>query len=152
MNNIKYIKGNEDYLDLIRPLWEKLNKHHKKNSIHFKHKFFKFNFTIRIEKLKEKIKNGDLKVTIAKDINKNIIVGYSISSLSKDIGEIESIYVEPEYRGNNIGDYFMKSSIEWFEKSKVRHIQIGVITGNEEVFSFYERYGFYPKVTILSKK
>jgi diamine N-acetyltransferase len=29
---------------------------------------------------------------------------------------------------------------------------IGVAVGNEEAFGFYEKFGFYPRVTILRQK
>jgi len=32
MNNFEFINGNKELLDLVQPLWEKLNKHHENNS------------------------------------------------------------------------------------------------------------------------
>lgn len=62
------------------------------------------------------------------------------------------MYVDEKYRGSNIGDYFMKKSLLWMEQHGVKDIRIGVAAGNEMAFSFYARYGFYPKTTILAQK
>jgi len=32
MNNLEFINGGRELLDLVQPLWEKLNKHHEVNS------------------------------------------------------------------------------------------------------------------------
>ncbi len=46
----------------------------------------------------------------------------------------------------------MKKSLKWMENYGVKDKRIGVGEGNEDVFSFYKRYGFYPKATILAQK
>ena len=46
----------------------------------------------------------------------------------------------------------MKKALEWLDKMKVKETIIAVGDGNEEAFKFYEKFGFYPRVTILTKK
>lgn len=150
-SNIEYIEGNQDLLDLVGPLWEKLNKHHEGNSIDFAEKFSKFNFTMRKEKLLEKAKSGSMKIYLARDNNKNI--GYCISTITDDNnGEVESLYIEPDYRGYKIGEYFMNCSLKWMDEKGVNTKKIGVAAGNENVFNFYKKFGFHPSVTILVQK
>jgi diamine N-acetyltransferase len=43
----------------------------------------------------------------------------------------------------------MKKALKWMDDLAVTGRIIGVGAGNEEVFPFYARYGFYPGVTIL---
>jgi ribosomal protein S18 acetylase RimI-like enzyme len=45
----------------------------------------------------------------------------------------------------------LKEIIGWLENNKVDEIYIGVVSGNEEVFGFYENYGFCPVVTKLKR-
>ncbi|MBI4267264.1 MAG: GNAT family N-acetyltransferase, partial [Chloroflexi bacterium] len=67
-------------------------------------------------------------------------------------GCLESIFVESDYRGNDIGDTLMAKAIEWMNSKKVQTITLDVGVGNEEVLSFYSRYGFYPRTIVLQQK
>ncbi|QIB26463.1 GNAT family N-acetyltransferase [Caloranaerobacter azorensis] len=152
MKKIKYISGNEDLLDSIGFLWEKLNKHHENSSKYFSEKFSKFTFEVRKKGLIDKAKRGFMKVEIARDVEKNINIGYCISTINdRNIGEIESLYVEPDYRKLGIGNEFMRNALDWMDLNNVKSICIGVSVGNEEVLSFYKKYGFFPKTIILEQ-
>lgn len=150
VNEIRFVEGEEDLLNEIKTLWEKLNSYHKSKSIHFKNRFLNLYFEKRAIGLYERAKEGKLIVLLAYDNQK--LIGYCISTIDKsNIGEVDSLYVEAEYRGDNVGDYFMKKSINWMDQYEVKDKIIGVAAGNEMAFSFYARYGFYPKATILSQ-
>ena len=152
MKKIEYISGNEDLLDSIGFLWKKLNKHHKNNSKHFLKKFSKFTFEARKKGLIDRAKKGLMKIEIARDVEKNKNIGYCISTINdRNIGEIESLYIEPDYRKLGIGNKFMKNALDWMKLNKVKSICIGVSVGNEEVLSFYEKYGFLPRTIILEQ-
>ncbi|AFS78213.1 acetyltransferase, GNAT family [Gottschalkia acidurici 9a] len=149
--SIEYIKGGKELLKSIEPLWEKLNNHHIKKSIYFKEQFRELSFKER----KRAMEKGEEKVffiTLARDIVIDKYIGYVIAHISKDnIGEVDSIYIEDEYRGLKIGDVFMKNSLEWIQETGGEKITINVAFGNEEVFKFYARYGFFPRKTTLEK-
>ena len=69
-----------------------------------------------------------------------------MSTISADKqGQLESIYIEPEYRKAGIGDELMKRALSWMNEMKAETKTLIVGVGNEEVLSFYSRYGFYPK-------
>ncbi|WP_454051902.1 hypothetical protein [Clostridium sp. Marseille-Q7071] len=72
MNNIAYINGSIELLDLTKPLWEKLNNHHRRNSNNFSHNYERLTFELR----KEKFYNKDLRVNIdlVKDLDKRTII------------------------------------------------------------------------------
>lgn len=149
---IDYIEGGKELLEFVEPLWKKLNDHHMQNSIHFKEKFKKFSFKDRREVI-EKSEDKQVLITLAKDIIKDKYIGYVIASISKEsIGEIDSIYIEDDYRGLKIGDTLMKNSLDWIRNNGVIRIKIGVASGNEEAFKFYARYGFFTRTTILECK
>ncbi len=151
MNTIDFITGGIELLDSVQPLWEKLNKHHQANSKYFPDKFNKLTF----DNKKKKFINGDtaeLRVDLVKDSESQTVVGYCISTITVDsVGEIDSLYIEPEYRKFGFGDKFMRLSLEWLDSKNVRTKIIGVAEGNEQVFDFYKKYGFYKRSTILEQ-
>jgi len=145
---IRYTETNIKNIDLIVPLWSKLRIHHQERSLHFKDDISRMTWETRKTGLVEKAKTGALLVNLARD--KDTLIGYCISSIdSEKQGEVESIYIEKEYRKCGIGDHFMKNALKWMDDRGVQRKIIGVAVGNEEAFSFYEKYGFYPRVTIL---
>ncbi len=92
---------------------------------------------------------------LALDKNTKQSVGYCLSIIVESTeteGEIESLYILPGYRKMGIGDTFMQHALEWLDSKKVSEKRIVVASGNEEVFSFYGKYKFYPRFTTLVQK
>jgi diamine N-acetyltransferase len=148
---IKYTQSGIKDLDHIVPLWLKLRAHHKERSVHFKDDFDTVTWEMRKKRLLEKSAKGELLVHLARD--KGTLIGYCVSSVdSEKQGEIESIYIEKEYRKRGIGDDLMKTALNWMDDRGVQTKIIGVAVGNEEAFGFYEKYGFFPRVTVLRQK
>lgn len=151
MESITYIVGAEDLLNHIEPLWEQLNKHHIEKSNHFKHRFENNTYDERKKDfLSEQI--IELRVELVKDIKINRFIGYCVSSIKKgNIGEVESIYLEKDYRKYGIGDHLMAEAIFWFEERKIKTKHITVVSGNDDVLGFYGRYGFQPRKIVLEQ-
>ncbi len=150
MNKIEYIESNEKDIETIAHLWEKLNEHHRKNSKYFAERFSQLTFHTREKVFLEKAKSGTLRIDLARDLDSNQYIGYCISSITKDNeGEIDSIYIEENYRRLGIGDYFMKKAVEWMDNRSVKTKKIVIAFGNEEVIEFYSRYGFLPLFTTV---
>lgn len=149
MENFQIINGGRELLDLVQPLWEKLNKHHENNSSYFSEKFRNLKFEVR----KNKFINDEtlnVKIDLIKDKEKDVFIGYCISSINKDlIAEIESLFVETDYRKYGLGCKLMDRSLDWMKSNKVKIKIIGVAEGNEDVLNFYKKYGFYKKAVIL---
>lgn len=152
MAHIEYISGNEELLDLIEPLWQGLNEHHKKLSPYFKPEYEKFIFQDRKIPLQAKAAEGLLRVELARDVNTGAYVAYCISSAEQGQGEIESIYVKSEYRSLGIGDCLMKRALSWMDEMEIKVKTVNVAVGNEAAFSFYERFGFLPRLTLLKQR
>jgi len=151
MNNFQFINGSRELLDLVQPLWEKLNKHHENNSNYFSDKFRSFKFEVRKNKF---INNEKLqvKIDLIKDKDKKVYIGYCISTINKDLfGEIDSLFVEKKYRKYGLGDKLMIMSLNWFDSNQVKTKIIGVAEGNENVIEFYKKYGFYKRRVILEQ-
>ncbi|AGK96467.1 GNAT family N-acetyltransferase [Clostridium pasteurianum] len=151
MDNFEFINGSRELLDLVQPLWEKLNKHHKISSNYFSDKFRNFKFEVRKNKFIND-KNLGVNIDLIKDKGKDLYIGYCISTSNKDlIGEIDSLFIEKEYRHYGLGDKLMKRALEWLNGNQVKTKIIGVVEGNENVLEFYKMYGFYKRKVILEQ-
>jgi ribosomal protein S18 acetylase RimI-like enzyme len=148
---ITYLRGGTELLDVVQPLWEQLNRHHAEISPDFAEDFHTNKFSQRKAKLLEKYANGQLRVDLAQSEGRAI--GYLISAITPDsVGEIESIFVAAEFRGQAIGDELMRRALGWFDEQQVHTRIIAVAVGNERAYSFYARFGFYPRVVMLKHK
>ena len=155
MANIKYTETNQVDIDAIKPLWEKLNEHIRVRSPYFKRHYETFTFDRRKAELLRKADKGLMHICLASDIDTGKIIGYCISTIIKEVdeteGEIDSIFVDSSYRSAGIGDSLMKKALAWMDALGTSKKRISVGVGNESVFTFYERYGFYPRMTMLQQ-
>lgn len=152
MNNLQFVNGSIELLDLVQPLWEKLNKHHEVNSNYFPDRFRNLTFEIRKNKFIND-KNLAVNIDLIKDKERDLYIGYCISTINKDlVGEIDSLFIEKEYRKFGLGDKLMNRALEWLNNNKVKTKVIGVAEGNESVLDFYKRYGFYKRRIILEQE
>lgn len=39
--------------------------------------------------------------------------------------------------------------MQWFEKEEIKEIFLYVCNGNESIYKFYEKFGFYPRKMLL---
>jgi ribosomal protein S18 acetylase RimI-like enzyme len=149
---IKYVCGNEALLDSIRLLWQSLNQNHLDLSPHFKQDYVEMNFEKRKASLLKKAESAELRVDIAVDAITRQNVGYCISSIDEEkTGEIESIFVASNYRGWGIGDSLMRTVLTWMDEKGTLAKIVEVAAGNEQAFSFYNRYGFFTRKTVLKQ-
>lgn len=151
---IKYILGNEELLDRTGPLWEELTKHHKQLSPYFKQEYEGLSFVQRQNTFMAKVTAGSmLRVELAEDLMNKMLIGFCVSSVGmQDQGEIESIFVKADYRGWGIGSHFMETALRWMDDLATKVKTVHVASGNEAAFSFYARYGFFPRQTILKQR
>lgn len=150
--NILLIEGKQELLGEVQELWQKLNMHHMENTQYFKKKYQENSFEKRKKPLLEKSATGDIQVLIAKDQATDTKAGYCISTVTAEgIGELDSIYVEKEYRRLGVGDMLMTASMKWLESKAPKEIVLTVAGGNEKALDFYKRYGFYTTATKLAK-
>ena len=149
---IEYQETDISALDLIGPLWRKLNQYYRVRSKHFANRFDERTFDRRKKDLLEKSNLGSLRIDLAKDLNTGELIGYCVSTVSKDKqGEIDSIYIEPDYRHCGIGDNLMRKALRWMDDLSVTKKILDVGAGNEEVFEFYRKYDFHPRTIILEQ-
>ncbi len=136
---------------MVAPLWKKLKEHHKARALKvFVEYYNRMTWDLRKKELLEKSRNGAMRIDLAKDKDTGKLVGYCVSTISeKKQGEIESIFIEEGYRRAGIGDNFMKKVLSWMDGQSVNRKVVAVAAGNEEVFGFYGKYHFYPRLSIL---
>lgn len=146
MNILEIPKSN---IQLIKPLWEKLNTMHFTDSVYFKDHFEQYTFEKRCESFIN-IPDDDLRIFVSYECD--CLIGYCISRIENDVGEIESILIEKEYEGKGIGRELVARSNEWFKERNCKRVVVSVSYGHEEVFGFYEKQGFYPKMIYLQLK
>ncbi|MDQ1262888.1 MAG: hypothetical protein QG575_2069 [Euryarchaeota archaeon] len=150
MTDVSYIEVDEQGLDRIKPLWEKLIEHIRARSVHFGSWFEARAFSQRKSELLAKSTAGKLHICLALDGGE--YVGYCVSSVCCREGEIDSIFVEESHRACGIGGEMMKRALAWIETEKAERVNIAVSVGNEEALPFYQRYGFFPKHILLEPK
>ncbi len=150
---IKYHQTDASGLDIIKPLWEKQRDHHQSVSTYFSHSFENITFQHRSEELRKKSEDGKLDIYVAHDCDLDRDIGYIVSSIETDnTGEIDSIYIEDEYRGSGIGRVLMGHGLQWLRENNAMDIRIVVAHGNDSVLKFYQQFGFYPKSYVLLEK
>jgi len=151
MQTINYKKLTTTELARIKPLWEELNRIHLADSVYFKEHYTHFSFEDRIENLlKLPEKNLHLLIAETEDFSP---IGYCISTIDTNKkGEIDSLFVKAEFRKQGIGRVFVVKSMEWLHDNNANPIRLTVSYGHESVLGFYQRMGFYPRLTVLELK
>jgi Acetyltransferases len=132
-------------ISLIRPLWEELNAHHLERSTHFKAWFSDYTFDKHLDM---RIRGKELLAEAVEE--EGAYRAFCISTIdSIGRGEIDSLYVRPERRGSGLGRLLVESALAWLGERRVSEVLISTAGGNEEVFGFYAKFGFYPSGHIL---
>ena len=150
--NIFIVEKNINEIKLIKPFWKLLNSIRFDKSIYFKSKYEELTFEKRLESVYEKAQKGKIKFNMLLDSNNESYIGYSLSSIEDNSGQIESIYIDAKYRKIGLGGKLMKNALSWFKSNDITDIQINVVYANVEALLFYERYGFYIGNYILTRK
>lgn len=147
INDITFKPGNEKLLDETKELWEELNQLHLEKSHDFKKHYASYTFQMRKDRLNAYAGKGKLSVMIAYD--KDVKIGYCIASVVDGVGEIDSIYITPDYRDSHVGSTLINISLNWIKLNNTKKIIVAVSAGNEEVLNFYSQFGFAPRLTQL---
>jgi len=138
-------------LHSIRPLWEQLNQIHLTESSSFKEHYRGFTFEKRCEKFRS-LPAEDIFIEGMYTPDSDTLVGYCIATAEKETGEIDSLYIEVPYRGSGYGSQLVTDCVEWLKNKGCTTIRVAVAQGHETVFPFYQKNGFYPRMTILQLK
>lgn len=153
MVSIEYRATDITEIDLIRPLWVQLNEHNHANAATFRAYYEHLTFDDRKAYFEKTAAAGHLRLDLALETGSQRYVGYCVSSLSPErTGEIESIFVEEEYRSQGIGSVLLARALEWLDANGSVRNRVSVAEGNEGSFPFYRKFGFSPRMTVLEQK
>lgn len=140
-------------LSLVEELWNQLRIYHASHARHFSDQLQARSFSERCQEILKTNDCREILVHLARVKIQGPYVGFCVTSAEVgDYGEIESIYVKPEYRSMGIGTVFLNRALSWMEQTGVSEYRVGVAEGNEQSFRFYERFGFYPRRHVLVRK
>lgn len=142
--------ANSDDLNDVVGLWEMLARHHEELSDQFalawdgKRKWSKY--------LREKFSEISTKLIVAEEDGE--IVGFMLCLLSpntpvfkdRKIGIISDVFVLEERRRKGVAKNMLNRAIAWFEKNKVRSVQLGVAHDNFEARAAWRQVGFEPYI------
>lgn len=108
---------------------------------------------LSVKKLKEKLGQHNLCVYIATDRGK--IVGmasiYFKKLLDKEVGWIDDVVVQNDYRKQGIGDHLIKPLLREAKKNKVGFIELTTGYHRKEAFRLYQKFGFKQRKTRLMR-
>lgn len=150
MVNITFVRD-KTLIDKIKPLWDQLNELHLSVSPYFKNYYRTLTFQDRKRVILQRALGGDVRVDLALDAD--VLVGYCVSSVDKALtGEIDSIFVDPKYRGQGIGKALMQKALAWLNGKGAKKNIVSVAVGNEQAYGFYAQFGFLPRRTMLEQK
>lgn len=149
--SIELIERDIEELCSIEPLWRQLNEIHKAKSVNFGRVYEYYTFEKRMEGLIAGFPKGKQLLNILINTETNEDIGYCLSTIEDGAGEIESIFIKPEYRRQHLGERLMNSALAWFDLNSVRNITIGVVYGNDEALPFYRHCGFDVSVYLLRR-
>jgi len=139
----------KDKIQIVKPLWEELNKLHVADSVYWKEYYHAFTFEKRMAFL-DKFPSEGIKITLLKSGEK--VLGYCISSVFYDIGEIESIYVDPSIQGQHYGETLMSLHKDWLKSKNCEKIIVTISHGHDSVLGFYNKLGFFERRIELELK
>jgi ribosomal protein S18 acetylase RimI-like enzyme len=132
-----------EQLSVIQPLWEKLRAYHVAVSPHFAARRSARTFDARRQELLAKNTTGRLKVDVTCTDIKSAPVAYCFTSLASDgAGEIDSLFVDQDYRGKGIGTELMRRALSWLDGHMATSKTVIVAFGNDLAIEFYRRFGF----------
>jgi len=136
---ISLLTGGPELVDRIEPLWWQLRQHHADLPTIWQSLILDSSFDKRRESLLAKAPGGMLVVLASA---RGADIGYCVSSINRDVGEVDSIYVSDAHRRCGVGQLMMVPTLAWFDEHNLKSVVVDIMDGNDAAESFYARYGF----------
>ena len=155
-NAVSYRLLEPEQLDVIRPLWEALRDFHTTVPNWFASSVVGRPFEPRRIEFCRMATEGRLRIEIASTPLDDTAtddsgadgsaVAYCVTRLSADgAGEVESLYVAPEFRRRGIAGRLVRSALDWLTECEAKTRRVVVFHGNDEAIAFYTAIGFHPR-------
>ena len=157
-------RGNAEDVPRLEPLWVAVHHQHQAAMPELA-PYVSDEVTWREHRpmYEELFRRPDTFLFLASDVDR--LIGYALGHVTpvedtwiadtwrtgKRIGELESISVLPEYRGQGLGSRLLDEVDREFDALGVEDVVIGLLPGNEGARRLYERHGFRPNWLYLSR-
>lgn len=129
-----------DQLDQLAPLWTEFNALHRDLDEVCGWSRKSTTWQDRLAELRDKAKGKSLIQAVDME---GQIVGYCFSSIDdSNQGEVDSLFVQPDWRGRGFGKDLIQNALQWFEDSGCTEIEMSVHPGNTQAVFFYWHFGF----------
>jgi diamine N-acetyltransferase len=145
---IVLVTGGVELLDRIEPLWVHQRQHQADLSDLWRKGMLEITFGERRAQMLRKASHAMLVILATSEGND---VGYCVSSIDHEVGEVDSFFVDGAYRGHRVGHTMMLRTLDWFKQMAVKSIVIDVLDGNYGALAFYAKYGFRPRLIQLQQ-
>jgi GNAT superfamily N-acetyltransferase len=137
-------------IDAVRPLWERLRTHHSPLLAGFPGAMPPFNFEPRKQELLTKA--AAIRIELVSAAQGGPDIAYCISTVTRDgLGEIDSMFVEEDFRGRGIGGELVRHALDWLESAGATSKVVTVAHANVDALAFYKRFGFQPRTVLLQQ-
>lgn len=151
-DGIEFAEITSGQLDVIRFLWEELRDHHAALDWAFAHEMDGMKFEARRQGWLEIEAGGLLRMETASVRDGNRLIGYCISKIDETaVGEIDSMYVTPDFRRRGVAGEFVRRSLAWFTESCVWRKRVVVAADNPEAKALYEKFGFLSRTITMQQ-
>lgn len=140
--------GGPELLDRVEPLWWQLRQHHADLPTVWRSLVLDSSFDKRRASLLAKAPQGMFVVLAS---TRGADIGYCVSSINRDAGEVDSIYVIDAHRRIGVGQMMMEPTLEWFDEHNLKSIVVDIMDGNAAAESFYARYGLQRRSVRLQR-
>ena len=161
LESINYKRTAKESLESLKPLWISLHYHHAEVAPQLG--------SIRSEEASWQTRLGEYvgwlelpsSFIIVAELDKQFI-GYAFVriregksatwNVPKQIGEIETLSILPEFRGFGVGVGLLECVYAELKKDNVDEVSLGVIATNQAAIRFYEKQGFETTLQYMNKR
>lgn len=163
-SQVEFRRGSLADLPLLEPLWVSVHHHHAELMPGLApYVDDRQTWAVRSQLYAELLaKPGTVLLLASAD---GAVIGYGLAHVSPAsgtwvadtwqtgdrVGEIESLAVQPGYRGQGIGSRLLTALTAELATAGVRDLVLGVLPGNDAAIRLYQRQGFRPTWTYLSR-
>ncbi|MBI3649265.1 MAG: GNAT family N-acetyltransferase [Actinobacteria bacterium] len=161
MGDVRIARAGAERLDDLAPLWTALHEHHREVADEIPGIAMRQvpdAWDRRRARYVEWLAHPGAFVLIAEEDGTGP-VGYALVSIHEGgddthvtrerWAELQSLALLPTSRGEGLGARMMEAVFAELRRLEIGELLIGVLSGNEGAFRFYERYGFRPWVVEL---
>lgn len=148
-NKITYEDITYSSIDRIKELWERNRAYHEATSEFFSEAYKGLIFEDRITGFSN-FDQENIKITVASV--GTLAIGYCLSIKEGLKGEVATLHVVEEHRGEGIGKDLMNQHLEWLRSNKCDDIKVVVSQENMPTIEFYKSLGFYPNTVEMFLK